>query len=545
MYNGSMILPSERLQQLLRTAIRKAYPKLEEVEITVEQPNEAGHGDYSSNVAMRLAKMVNQPPREVAQHIVAQIGTVSILEKAEVAGPGFINFFVTAKWLMSYLPKIAAEKRFGENFSGEDKRIVVEFISANPTGPMTLGNGRGAFAGDAIANVLKLSGWRVVREYYLNDVGNQVNILAESVIRKYFKLQGIPTDFPDHLYQGEYIDELAKTLKLDKMKLQNMGTLQERIKGRVLNLMIKDIQRVVEKKLQVKFDSWVRESTLYDRKLDTKVLDHLKRHDLVEERDGALWFRTSAYGDDKDRVLIKSDDEKTYLLSDVALRFNRFAQRGFDRELIFLGADHHGYVKRLEAIMAALGYAKQIDIQIVQLVRLMKDGKEVRMSKRAGTYVTLEELIDEVGLDAARFFFLMHAPNTHMDFDLNLAKEHSDKNPVYYVQYASARMFGILNKIAKMKTQKLNDKPHPAELALLKQLVAFPDMIAAVAESRDVQRLPFYCLELARKFHDFYTQCRVIDHDIVWDRRLQLVKTTRMVLTKALGIIGVSSPDRM
>ncbi len=540
-----MILPIAQLRKLLEKAIAKAYPDVTELEIPIDRPHAAGHGDYASSVAMKLATQVGQPPREVAQHLVAQIGRSPMLTKAEVAGAGFINFFVAEKWLLGYLAKILADKNFGANASGQAKRMVVEFISANPTGPMTLGNGRGAFAGDTMANVLALAGWRVTREYYLNDVGNQVNILAESVIRRYFQLQGIPTDYPEHLYQGEYITDLAKTLKLDKMKLQDMQTLQARIKVRLLNLMIRDIQRVVEKKLKVKFNTWVRESGLYDRNLDQKVLEHLRRHGLLSEKDGATWFRTSAFGDDKDRVLIKRDGEKTYLLSDVALRFNRFAQRGLDRELIFLGADHHGYVKRLEAIMAALGYAGQIDVQLVQLVRLLRDGKEVKMSKRAGTYVTLEEVVDEVGLDAARFFFLMHAPNTHMDFDITLAKEQSDKNPVYYVQYASARMFSILAKTKKLPIRRLREPAHEAELALIKRFLQLPELVTELAASREVQQLAFYAQDLARDFHDFYTQCRVIEDNHVWDRRLQLVQAARLVLGKTLGLMGITAPERM
>lgn len=540
-----MLLPQDRLRLLLTTAIKKAYPQVGEVEIEIEAPAENAHGDYASSVALKLAKRVNQPPREVAQHLLAQIGKVPLLIKAEVAGPGFINVFVAPKWLMTYLAKILADRKFGAVDVGRNQKILVEFISANPTGPMTLGNGRGAFAGDTLSNVLALTGWRVWREYYLNDIGNQVNLLAESVIHRYFQQQGIPTKFPEQGYQGEYITDLAKEVKLDRMKLQDMKTVRDRIKGRVLNAMIRDIQKVVEKKLQVRFDAWVRESSLHDRKLDQKVMLQLRRHDLIFDQDGATWFRTTAFGDDKDRVLIKKDGEKTYFLSDIALRFNRFAQRGFEREIIFLGADHHGYIGRLQAAMAALGYAKKLEPEIVQLVRLLKDGKEVKMSKRAGTYVTLEEVVDEVGLDAARFFFLMHAPNTHMDFDLNLAKERSEKNPVFYVQYAGARMFGITKNAAKQKIQVSAEPPHPAELALMKTLLLFPVLVQEVATNHAVQKLPFYAIDLATKFHDFYTQCRVIDHDQVISHRLQLVKASRQVLERTLGLMGVNCPERM
>jgi arginyl-tRNA synthetase len=438
-----------------------------------------------------------------------------------------------------------SDKTFGANTNGKKKKILVEFISANPTGPMTLGNGRGAFAGDTLANVLTMNGWNVWREYYLNDIGNQVNILAESVIRRYFQLQGIPTEYPDYCYQGDYVTELAKKLKLEKQKIRDVTTLRDKIKVRILNTMITGLQRVVEKSLKVKFNAWFRESVLYEKKLDVKALDALRNHDLVYEKDGATWFRTTAYGDDKDRVLIKANGEKTYFLSDIALRWNRFAQRGFEREILFLGADHHGYIKRLEAGMAALGFAKRLDVRIVQLVRLMENGNEVKMSKRAGTYVALEDLVNDVGLDVARFFFLMHAANSHMDFNLSLAKEQSEKNPVFYVQYAHARISSILKKTARLKPRSGKTPIHPSETALVKALLEFPLLIAEVGESYEVQKLPFYASTLATKFHDFYTNCRVIDEQQVWAHRLLLARATQTVIAKVLGVMGVSAPEKM
>lgn len=544
-YTIRMLLPQDRLRQILANAVTKAYPAVGQVEVAIEATKDPAHGDYASNVAMKLAKQVHQPPVEVAQHLLAQIRSARELTKAEVAGPGFVNFFVAPAWLMAFAPKILADKHYGASPSGRGRKVVVEFISANPTGPMTLGNGRGAFSGDALANVLSLAGWKVWREYYVNDIGNQVNILAESVIRRYFQQHGIPTEYPDYCYQGEYVSDLARKLKLERMKLQDMMTIRDRIKGRILNTMIRELQRVVEKKLRVKFHAWVRESSLYERHLDMRALDLLRRHDLVADREGALWFRTTAFGDDKDRVLIKKDGEKTYFLSDIALRYNRFIQRGFDAEVIFLGADHHGYVGRLTAAAAALGHAHRLKAEIVQLVRLMRDGREVKMSKRAGTYVTLEEVVDEVGLDAARFFFLMHAPNTHMDFNLDLAKERSENNPVYYVQYAHARIASLWKKVGRLPRARLTEVPHSTELALVKTLTQFPGLVSEVATDHQLQRLPFYAHELASRFHDFYTQCRVIDRDRVWDRRLTLVLATKKVLSTALGLMGVSAPEKM
>lgn len=541
-----MILPDEHLRKLLVKAVSIAYPTVGEIKIPIEPTTEARFGDYTSTVALKLATLVNQSPRDVATNLIAQLGLVTlILEKAEVAGPGFINFTLKPSWIMKQVPGLLADTKFGTNDSGQGQRVLVEFISANPTGPMTLGNGRGAFGGDTMANVLAMNGWKVWREFYLNDIGNQVNILAESVLRRYWQSQGIKTEYPDYCYQGEYVLELAKKLKLHMYKVQNVAALREKIKGRVLSLMITELQRTISRKLGITFDSWFRESKLHNEKLDEKALAVLRSHDVLYEKDGATWFRTTAFGDDKDRVLIKSDGEKTYFLSDIALRYNRFALRGFDREVIFLGADHHGYVPRLKAAMAALGFAHKLEAQVVQLVRLMKDGQEVKMSKRAGTYVTLEEVVNEAGLDVARFFFLMHGPSTHMDFDLNLAKEKSDKNPVFYVQYAHARISSLLKKVGKLPRLHSNEAPHTSELNLVKTLLHFPLVIHEVAATHETQKLPFYAIELATKFHEFYTHCRVIDEDKVWASRLELVKATQMVLQKTLKVMGVSAPDKM
>jgi arginyl-tRNA synthetase len=297
--------------------------------------------------------------------------------------------------------------------------------------------------------------------------------------------------------------------------------------------------------LQVTFDRWQRESDLYKTKLDKKVIEHLRRHDLIVEKDGALWFRTTAYGDDKDRVLIKKDGEATYFLSDIALRWYRFGLRKVARELLFLGADHHGYVPRIKAAMAALGFANQLDVHVVQLVKLLRGGQEVKMSKRAGTYVAIEEVIDEVGLDVARFFFLMHGAGTHMDFNLDAAKEKSEKNPVFYVQYAHARIASLLKKVGTSPTKAETEPIQPSELQLVKLLLEYPRLIEEVAMSGETQKLPFYAMELARGFHDFYTQCRVIDEGRVWARRLVLVKATKKILAEVLSDMGIQAPAKM
>ncbi len=540
-----MILPADQLRRALERAYRLAYPDGPEIRVLVERPADPKNGDYSSNVAMKVAPLLKQAPRDVAQHLVAKLGSMPMLEKADVVGPGFMNFFLKPQWLLKQAAAILDDTYFGQNNSGKNQTVVVEYISANPTGPLTLANGRGGFAGEAMANVMAMNGWKVTREYYVNDVGNQVNILAESVIRRYFQLQGIPTEYPEHCYQGEYITDLARSLKLDSMKLKDMTTIRDRIKGRVLEKMLKEIQRVVEQKMKIHFDRWQRESQMYTAKLDQKVLTVLRSHDLLIEKEGALWFRTTAFGDDKDRVLVKQDGEAAYFLADIALRWYRFSLRHVDKEILYLGADHHGYVRRLHAAMAALGFANKLEVQIVQLVRLLKDGQEVKMSKRAGTYVAMEDVLQDVGADVTRFFFLMHGADTHMDFDINQAKEKSDQNPVFYVQYAHARIASILKKAKKAPAKRMTDAPHPAETALVKMLFEFPRLMAEVARTYETQKLPFYAVDLARAFHDFYSHCRVLDEGEVITHRLEIAQATKKVLGLALGVMGVSAPEVM
>lgn len=539
-----MVLPHEKLRALIQNAIVDAYPDASGFEIVVAQTPDPAHGDYATTIALKLAPMVHQAPLEIAQHLVAKIGQMPMLEKAVVAAPGYINFYLRPAWILSQADKILADRTFGAPAKLASERIVLEFVSANPTGPVTLGNGRAAFSGDALANVLTLSGHRVTREFYINDRGNQANVLAESVLRRYWQQHGVPTEYPDYCYQGEYVADLAKTLHIDRLKIQDMVAVRDRIKTRILEMMIRDQMRLM-KSIGVKYDVWFRESRLYAKRTDQKVFEVLRSHDLLFEKDGATWFRTTAFGDDKDRVLIKSDGTQTYLVADIALRWNRFAERHFDREIIFLGADHHGYIGRLQAAAAALGFARRITVNIIQFVRLMRDGQEVKMSKRAGTYVTLDELIDEVGTDVARFFFLMHSANSHMDFDLNAAKEKSEKNPVFYVQYAHARIASVLRKVGRRQPVLLREAPHASELALVKSLLEFPGLVAEVAVSSAVHKLPVYAMDLAAKFHDYYTNCRIIEGEKVWKHRLVLLKATQVVLRKTLGLMGVSAPEKM
>lgn len=473
-------------------------------QIIVVAPENKSHGDYSTNVLFVISKTFKQSYDEMALILKPEIEKEkSIIEKVEVLG-GFINFYISKEYLQKQLGKILKEKdKFGDLKIGKGKKINVEFISANPTGPLTLGNGRGGFCGDVLSNVLEKAGYEVTREYYINDKGKQV----------------------EDLKKGLYKDEKRTALQIQK-----------------------ENQKIITKKLKIRFDNWFFQSSLYDKEVD-KVSDYLKKKKLIYEKEEALWFKSTKFGDDKDRVLVKSDAEKTYLASDIAYLKNKF-DRGFDKLIYFWGADHHGYIGRMEAAVEALGHKKeQIDFIIMQMVRLLEKGEQVKMSKRAGTFVTLEELVDEVGLDAARFFFLIRGSGTHLNFDLKLAQEKSQKNPVYYVQYAYARICSILKK-SKQKTQntKVNFKllRQASELALVKQLIRFPEMIEDTAKDYQVQRIPQYATELATQFHKFYRDCKVISDDKELSQaRLALILATQVVLKDTLNLMGISAPSKM
>lgn len=527
--------------------------------ITMEIPKDRSHGDYSSNVAMRLAGLLKRSPMEIAEAL-AKDAVKPGVATVSVAPPGFLNFTLSDAYLKRLLTTVTkAGAKFGHSTLGKNKRVHVEFISANPTGPLHMGNGRGAFIGDTLASVLSASGYRVWREYYFNDRGKQAETLAESVIRKYFIQQGIPTDYPDYCYQGEYINDLARSLKLDGVKIGDMERLRVRIQQRVIATMTRAIQKLIGQRLHIRFDRWFKESELFALKLDQRILSVLRERGLLYELEGATWMKTTQFGDDKDRVIIKSDGRTTYFFGDLAYTYEKFFRRKFDRAIILLGADHHGFVPRLQAAAAALGQPGALGVLIYQLVRLIKGGQEVRMSKRAGNFVTLDELIDWVGPDVARFFFLMHGADTHMDFDLDLAKERSEKNPVFYVQYAHARIASLIRKVdalmkpkrvKKGKKQELGVKLvkgefGDAERKLLRLLVTYPDVVEDVARSYAVQQLPFYAMKLAQGFHEYYDSARIIDNDTVNLCRLFVVKATQQVLQNCLKLMGVSAPEKM
>jgi len=524
----------EEIKKIIELAVNELDPAKSPAEhlgglsFLVEIPGEKNNGDYSTSVALVLAKKLGKNPREVAEDIKNKISS-GLFSKVEVAGPGFINFFIAEKYLQEQLKVVLKEKdKFGNLKIGKGQKINVEFVSANPTGPLTLGNGRGGFGGDVLSNVLEKAGYGVSREYYINDTGAQINKLGHSVIGD-----------DEAVYKGEYIDSLRKRVK---------GNGPEDIGKKAAKVILSEMIVPSVKKMGIKFDKWFSETTLYKSKEVDKAISELKQKGFTYEAEGALWFKSTDQGDDKDRVLVRADGAKTYFASDIAYLRNKL-NRGFDKLIIFLGADHYGYVARLKAALHAMGFLpEKLDAIVLQLVRLFENGKEVRMSKRTGIYVTIDELIDEVGLDIARFFFLQRSLNTHFNFDMDLAKEKSDKNPVFKVQYAYARINSIFAKAGfkNAKAKNLELLKEPSELDLAKQIIRYKEVVEDTAKDYQLQRLSTYALELAESFHKFYEKCKVITDDkSLTDARLALLLAAKIVLSGTLKLMGISAPEKM
>lgn len=497
---------------------------------TVERPAQAEHGDFATNAALVVAKRQGKSPREVATELQKKLAGAPLFSSVEVAGPGFLNFKVTASTWQGVLREILEQKDAFGRFSSTKQTIELEFISGNPTGPLTLANGRGGFGGDVLARVLARAGNHVSREYYVNDAGNQIKALGETI--KGEELH----------YAGEYVKDLAKQVD-QSVEAQEVG-----VAG--AELMLKEIKRTASQ-MNIEYDIWFSElNELHHTGLIEKVLQKLAKAGATYEQDGALWLGTSKHGDDKDRVLRKKDGELTYLAADLAHYHHKFATKAHDKAILIVGPDHHGYVARMQAgveLLRQIDHFKGTsDILVTQVVRLIKGGKEVKMSKRAGTYVALDDVLNEIPVDVARFFFVMKSFDTHMDFDMDLAKEQSQKNPVYYLQYAHARIAGILDKSSASRTADLSKLNEPAELALIKELGEFPALIRETAGDYQIHRIPHYALGLADAFHKFYEQCRVISDDAeLTAARLQLVRGTQIVLQNIGDTLGIDMPDNM
>lgn len=537
------------IREAVTQAIQELWPDIGEVTFDIEYPPRMSFGEYSVNAAMKITSRVGKPPREIADMLAEKLRGIANMKDVIVEGGGFINFYVQDSYLLSLLKKVQNKKEFPLDSSlGKGQHVNIEFISANPTGPLTFANGRGGFYGDVLARILEKCGYVVEREYYFNDGGKQIEILADSVVRKYFKQHGLPVAYPESCYQGDYIDELAASLRVPNYNLAKteMGQIREKIRDQVVQKMMKQIKETIERKMHISFDTYFSEQSLTDPDgLVDQVLVELREKEYVYEKDGALWVRTSAFGDDKDRVIRKSDGQYTYLMPDIAYHINKLRIRAFDHAITIVGADHNA--DRMYYAMDMFGLKDRLIMIVMQLVRLIEDGKEVKMSKRKGTYITMDEVIDDVGHDPTRFFFLQYAPNTHMDFDLNLAKERSEKNPVYYIQYAHARMCSILKMVdeKKMSVSKeyvLSDVTRRLGVLMLR----WPEVVAHVADTRAVHSLTQFALDVARATHEWYDKERVLTSDGKVNATLLIVTdATKFLLHDILATLGISAPERM
>ena len=552
------------IKQILATAIKAAAQKAidagtvkggELPEVLLEVPPQKEFGDFATNFAMQSARALKCNPRMIAQAVVDNMDCAYV-EKMEIAGPGFINFYLKQDWIYDVLAGIIAEgENYGNLVSDCKEKIQVEYVSANPTGPLHVGHGRGAAVGSALANLMKAAGMDVSREFYINDAGNQINNLAASVNARYLEQLGQTVEFPENGYHGHDIIETAERIvRIYGDRFLNMSE-EERLQE-FRTIALKEKLAALKEDLEafnVTYDHWFSEQTLHDANAIKSACDLLTERGYLYEQDGALWLKATEYGDDKDRVVIRDNGIPTYFAADIAYHRDKYA-RGFDRVINLWGTDHHGYIARMKAAVGALGYhPDQLEVLILQMVSLYRNGELVKMSKRTGQSVTLNELIEEVGTDAARFFFVMRSIDSQLDFDLTLATEKSNENPVYYIQYAHARICSIMRQleeagIAVMPATeaKLNTLVEASELELIKKLGEYPEMIAGAAKERAVHRVAHYVHDLAGLFHSFYNQCRIlgVDSDLQ-QARIALVKTVGHVIRHALSILGVSAPERM
>jgi len=535
---------------MIKAKIKKLIKDIVKKEAHLEHPANSEFGDYSTNMALQA--------KVDPQKIIDKLKNNPLFEKVEKAGPGFINFTLSKKALQEELAEvIKQEDDYGKLDLGKDKKVQVEFISANPTGPLTVGNARGGPFGDVLANVLKKAGFQVEKAFYVNDAGQQIIALGHSILKD-----------KEAKYKGKYIDDLSNKIKeKDPHKAGQIAA----------KYIIKDLIQKTTDKLGIKYDEWIFESDLYQSKRVDKVLNFLKKKDLIYQKEGAAWFKSSKFGDQRDRVVVKKDGDKTYLAGDIALHNYKFEEKKFDKVINLWGADHHGDVPGLMAGVEAIGHKGKLKIILHQFVTILEKGEAKRMSKRSGIYVYMDELLDKVSPDAVRFFFLQKSLDTHLNFDLALAKEQSAKNPVYYVQYAHARICSILRKVeeSKLDLSSVTSEVRPlerdlkevpthkvkplsfsiqkgltlstAELNLIRQLIKFPEIIEETASDYQVQRLPYYSLELANHFHKFYEQCRVLDekNKELSQARIILVKATQIVLKNTLELMGISAPEKM
>lgn len=543
-----------RLKKSIKEALLKLLNqeniKLEKIpEIKVEVPREKEHGDYSTNIAMVTASHFKRSPREIAELLADKI-EYDLIEDISVAGPGFINFNFKNSWLYDMIELIdSLGEDYGSLDIGKGQKVLIEFVSANPTGPLHVGHSRGAVVGDMTANIMEEAGYDISREYYFNDAGNQIDILAKSTLVRYKQLFDIDVQLPKNAYHGKYLIDIAKQLKerwedkiLDKKEKEQLKICKK--------FAFENLKEKIEKDLKyfgIEFDNWFYESALHNGAIK-KAIDILKRKGYTYEQEGALWFKSTEFGDDKDRVIIKSDGSLTYLAADIAYHLDKI-DRGYDKLINVWGADHHGYIERVKASIQALGYPEDIlEIIIVQLVNLIRDGEKIPMSKRAGEFVTMTDVIDEVGKDAARYFYIMRSSDSHFDFDLELAKEESSNNPVYYLQYAHARIHSILENAEDIDLKDVDLKllDTEEEIDLMKLMARYPEVIKDSAENRQPHILANFAYELANAFHIFYNKRQVISSDNKLSKaRLKLVISLQQVLKNLFNVLKIDAPDQM
>ncbi len=550
---SELVIKSVRAAMQAGDLVEQSLPKVE-----IEVPKNGIHGDFSTNMAMVMASAQKNAPRKIAKQIVDHLEDHDhLITKTEIAGPGFINFFVNVEAWQKVLHDIHAKgDQYGRTDIGKGEKFQIEFVSSNPTGPLHVGHGRGAAVGDSVGNILRFCGYDVHKEYYINDAGRQIETLGRSVFLRYQELLGKQIAFPEDCYQGDYIQEIAALIQqkhaqdLDDMPEDTANAYCARIAAA---LIIKGIRQDLEA-FGVRFDRWFSEQSLYDSGSVDQVITELQERNIVYAKDGATWFRTSDYQDEKDRVIVRKNGQKTYFASDVAYHLDKY-RRGFEKVIDVWGADHHGYIPRMTASIEALGYRRdQFEVILVQLVNLLRRGEPVAMSTRAGEFITLKDVVAEVGIDAARFLFLTRHYESPLDFDLELAKKKTNENPVYYVQYVHARIASIIKKgtergVINQKAYSniaLDSLKEPEEIQLIKTLDQFPGVVQKSAIFREPHRVTYYLMSLASGFHSYYNKHRVLAEDpALTQARLSLVMAVQRIIRIGLTLLGVSAPEKM
>jgi arginyl-tRNA synthetase len=556
---SKMLAVRQRLIESLRQAASQAQqpgklPQVPLPEVSVERPQNPEHGDYATSLPLKLARATGLEPLAIANHIAELIVPGPEIDSVAVAPPGFINFTLGNDWLINQVSNIlSAGDSYGDIDLGQGKQVQIEFVSVNPTGPLHVGHGRGAVLGSTLANVLNAAGFRVEKEYYINDAGSQIDAFKRSLYVRYQQSLGIDAEMSTEGYLGNYMIDLAKEIAAQEgdqfLKLPEPEAILQ-LGQFGLNKMISQIRQDLEL-LGVSFDVWFSEQSLYDNEQYQKVMSMLRQGGYLNEKEGATWFVSTALGEDKDNVVVRSDGSATYFATDIAYHYNKFVERKFDQVIDIWGADHQGHVSRMKAVVGALGIdPKRLRVIISQMVTLRRGSELVRVSKRSGDIITLREVVEEVGADACRFFFLSRSADSQMDFDLELAKKESQENPVYYVQYAHARIASIL-RLARQRSidfgdgdvSKLSSEP---ELTLIRKMLLLPETIEVAVHNLEPHHLAYYAQDLATVFHSLYKQCRVVSQDeLLTKARLKLVAAAKIVLAKTLNLMGMTAPETM